>query len=411
MDYITAKKYIEHLADRGISPGLDSLSALLRLLDNPERSLNIIHVAGTNGKGSFCAYLSSILCAAHKKTARFVSPATDNYLNTFLIDSKPVDKSEFASCVEKIKYAVDILEKRGIYPTAFETETAIAIELFNKISADYVILECGMGGRLDATNVIPPPLLSVITKISLDHTAFLGNSVEEIASEKAGIIKSGSKVLSFNNTANIENVIINTAKEKNVPLYFSDIPENMSYEFNATTFSLNNIKYTTKMLGTYQPENAALAVKAAEILDIPEDCIKKGIADAFWEFRFERFGKFILDGAHNSDGADALANSLKQYIKDEDTAFITACFKDKDYKSIIGKTARFARKAYCVTAPSKRGLSADVLRDEFLANGTDAISCHNLETAIDLASVHKNVVIFGTLSILADAKQIIERIQ
>lgn len=411
MDYITAKQYIESLTGRGISPGLESLSALLELIDNPERELNIIHIAGTNGKGSFGAYLSSILCTAHKKTARFVSPATGDYMNTFLIDNRPADKAIFANCVQKIKKAVDTLETTGIYPTSFEAETAIAFELFKSLSTDYVILECGMGGRLDATNVIPPPLLSVITKISYDHTAFLGNTLAEIATEKAGIIKSGSKTVSFIHSKEANDVIVNTAKERNVPLYFSDAPENIHFESDKTHFNLSSTRYTTKMLGAYQPENASLAIKAAEILGIPQKYIEKGIAEAFWEFRFERIGKFILDGAHNPDGAEALAKSLSEYSKNNDTAFITACFKDKDYKNIVKKTAPFAAKAYCLTAPSLRGLSSDILRDEFISHGTEAVSCKKLEEAIFLASKHKSVVIFGTLSILADAKLIIERAQ
>lgn len=411
MDYYQAKQYIKSLSGRGIVPGLSNIEALLRALSNPERKLNIIHVAGTNGKGSFGAYLSSVITASDKHCGRFVSPCVGEYENTFLLDGESVSQDIIASCCKTLKAGMDKLEEKNIFPTSFEAETALAFLIFAEISPDYVIIECGMGGKSDATNVIEKPLLSVIAKISLDHTAFLGSSLVEIATQKAGIIKPGVPVVSVIQDDDAISVIESVCKSNASPLHIADTPKLLCTDDSMTEFEFQNEKYITHMLGAYQPENAALAITAAKLLKIPLDAIKKGIETARWSYRFERVGKFILDGAHNPDGATALAKSLKIYTNHEDTAFICACFKDKDYKKIAEITAPYAKTVFCITAPTERGLDKKILCNAFKAHGVQAQCEATIEDSIKKACNFKNTVIFGTLSVLADAKQTIERLQ
>ena len=185
MTYNSARKYIENLRGRGIVPGLLNIEKLCAKLGNPQNKLRFIHISGTNGKGSVGAFLDSILREAGFDTARFVSPAVDDYLEMYTISGCPVSENDYAECVPKIKNVLDGSESEDFFPTSFEAETAIAFLLFEKYMPDYVIIECGMGGLLDSTNIIPPPELAVITSISTDHSSFLGDTIEDIAFRKA----------------------------------------------------------------------------------------------------------------------------------------------------------------------------------------------------------------------------------
>lgn len=408
MDYKSAVEYIKSLSGRGISPGLDTVSMLLSELKNPENSLKLIHISGTNGKGSVGTYLSSIICSANMRCARFVSPCVGDYENTFLINSEPADKNVIGKCADTLKQAVNKLEEKGIYPTSFEAETALAFLIFKHLAPDYAIIECGMGGRLDATNAVSKKELSVITKISLDHTAFLGGTLSEIAAEKAGIIRRNTPVVSAVQDCDAMAVIERVCDNLHSKLHIADTAELIKSDLSKTVFSLDGKTYTTHMLGAYQIQNAAIAIKAAQIIGIDETAVKSGISAARWEYRFERVGKFILDGAHNPDGAAALADSLKIYTVPEKTAFVCACFADKDYEKIAEITAPYAQCIYCVTAPTNRGLAANTLADTFKKQGVASYTA-SLDEALTAAARFDNAVVFGTLSILAEAKKIIKQ--
>ncbi len=411
MGYTETQYYINSLNTRGIVPGLDNEIRLLEQLNNPHYNLKFIHIAGTNGKGSVGAYLSEILCAHGKSVARFVSPCVSSYENTFLLNSKPVEEDIVSKATEIVQNAMNELNEISIYPTSFETEVALAFAIFNIIAPDYVLLECGMGGKGDATNVIPPPELAVITKISMDHTAFLGNTLKDIATEKAGIIKKGTKVVTCPQDKEATGPIISIGSDESAPVYVADTPTCVSYNENETSFTVNDRPYTTKMLGTFQLQNAAIAIKCAEVLGIDYDAIKIGIGNAKWEYRFEKTGKFILDGAHNSDAARELAQSLEKYFSGEEVAFVCGCFKDKEYEKIAEITSPYAHKVFCVKAPTDRGLDPKILCDAFLRCGANAIVSTSLDKAIKEASKYKNVIVFGSLSILHHAKEIIEGMQ
>lgn len=409
MNYEESISYISELSGRGISPGLENEKALLNLLGNPEEKLNIIHIAGTNGKGSVGAYIDSIIRASDMSCARFISPCVGEYANTYLINGIPAPKEDIATAASTVKRAVEQLENEGIYITSFEAETAVAFLVFLNVRTDYVLLECGMGGRLDSTNAIPSPTLAVITKISLDHTAFLGDTLEAIASEKAGIIKYGSKVISAVQDGAVYEALKDKCKAENAELFVADEPQNILFSDSITTFEVQNTLYKTQMLGAYQVQNAATAIKATQLLGINSDAIKQGIFNAHWEYRFERIGKFILDGAHNPDGAQMLAKSLCSIPNIGSTAFICACFKDKDYKKIAEYTASYAKKVYCLKAPTTRGLNPEELCSTFSSNGVNACVSQSLQDAISSCSEYDNIVVFGTLSILYEAKKIITR--
>ena len=411
MDYTVVKEYIDSLSGRGIVLGLDVIKKLLCELGNPQNDFPIIHVAGTNGKGSFGAYLSSVIKASGKNCARFVSPCVGGYENTYLLNGKPIPSDILINAFTKVKSAISRLEAMGMFPTGFIAETALAYTLFSDIQPDYAIIECGMGGEDDATNAIDSPALSVITKITFDHTAFLGDTIAEIAKAKSGIIKSNTPVVSAIQNSDAAKIIKDMCIKENSPLYISKSPETIELGEDFTKFSIDDDEYLTKMLGLYQVQNASLAISAAKVLGIEKSDIKEGIKNAEWGFRFERVGKFILDGAHNPDGAMALANSLKAYTEPCDTAFICACFCDKDYDEIAKITAGYASSVYCVTAPTPRGLDKEILCKAFQNQGATAQTSESIADAIKQADIYKNVVIFGTLSILDEAKQIIEHLK
>lgn len=410
MEYNDAREYINSLVPRGIVPGLTAVTRLLAMLGDPQDRLRIIHIAGTNGKGSAGAFISSILRSADNTVCRFATPAVGDYLETFSVNAAPITEKLYSSAAERVKAAITQLEKENIFPTSFEAECAIAFLAFSELMPDYALIECGMGGLLDATNAIKKPALSVITSISRDHTRFLGDTITEIAKNKAGIIKDGTPVISVRQSEAAEDVIQQTANEHGSPLYIADEPADITYNSDHTEFICGGERYSIKLLGTYQPHNAALAITAAKALGISETDIKQGLSVTVWPYRFERIGRYILDGAHNEDAARELAASLEKYTSPDETAFICGCFRDKDYAEIAAITAPYASAVYCITAPTERGLGCEILCDTFSRCGISAFASGTMAEAIKEAGSrnYKNIIIFGSLSILHEARKLIE---
>lgn len=409
MQYKEARDFIASLAPRGIAPGLSNISALCSALGDPQDKSKIIHIAGTNGKGSVGAFLESILMCCGKSVGRFSSPAVNDHLEMFTMNGAPVSESDYAECVSRIAEQVRALASNGIYITSFEAETAAAFLLFEKLKPDYVLLECGMGGRLDSTNIISRPALSVITSVSIDHTAFLGETITDIAREKAGIIKAGVPVVAAEQTQDALEVIKSAAASLGSELYIADTPQNTEYRGAETTFDLGDTKsLSIQMSGTYQPKNAAVVAKAAEVLGVPENMIRLGLRSARWKYRFMRIGNFILDGAHNPSAAAELKASAPLYLSGK-AALICGVFRDKDYRSIAKLTAGIGDIVYTVTPPGERGLPSETLACEFRKHGMTASACSSLADAISSARDHDSILIFGSLSILAEAERIIKR--
>lgn len=407
MTYNSAREYIENLRGRGIVPGLANIEKLCAKLGDPQNKLRFIHISGTNGKGSVGAFLESILRNAGFKTARFVSPAVNDYLEMYTISGYPVSENDYAECVSKIKDVLNGSESENFFPTSFEAETAIAFLLFEKYMPDYVIIECGMGGLLDSTNVIPPPELAVITSISTDHASFLGDTIEDIAFQKSGIIKPYVKTVTCNTDTVIRGVIEAACRKNNAELFYTDAPYDISYGDN-TEFLYKGYRYSIPLKGTYQVSNASLAIEAASIIGIDNDIISKGLKNTIWDFRFEPVGKYILDGAHNPDAAYQLSLSIEKYLNGKSTAFITGIFKDKDCEKIAKITASHADIIYTVSPPAPRGMNSKALAEIFKKYNSNSHDGISLDNAINLTKDYDSVVIFGSLSILSEAKRIIQ---
>lgn len=318
-----------------IKPGLERIAEIMKLLENPQEKIKIIHIAGTNGKGSVCAILSSILTTAGFKTGLYTSPHLVEYTERIKINNKDISKSDFSAYVEKIN---TIAEQNHIDLTEFEILTAVAYLYFAEQKVDFAIIETGLGGRFDATNICKNPLMSVITSISFDHTDRLGNTIEKIAYEKSGIIKDNSTVITASSNQGF-NTIKSIANEKNAKLETPSAEIDFIFENNVNYAIINNKKYEFPLMGLYQKENLALAIKAIEIInkdEINENTLTSGLKNVNWHARFQYIKErnILIDGAHNPDGAKQLSDNLNYYFPDRKKIFIYSTINTKDYINI-----------------------------------------------------------------------------
>lgn len=366
MNYCEALDFIHSVSWKGSVLGLERISELCEKLGNPQNSLRFVHVAGTNGKGSFCAMLESVLRASGLHTGLFTSPYIRSFNERICFDGSPISESELSEITGYIKPFADSMRDK---PTEFELVTAIGFEYFKRKKCDIVVLEAGLGGRLDSTNIISTPLLSVITGIALDHMAILGNTVEKIAAEKAGIIKCGVPVLYGGEDENAADVIRKTAEEKGAEFYRADYSSLSVYQ--ATTDGAvfgyrNREKIKIHLLGTYQPRNAAVVLDAVDILrrqgtDILEKAVLDGLEAACWSGRFEIIARSpltIFDGAHNAQGIASAVESIRKYFTDRKVYLLTGVMRDKDYGTIAGELAGVVKRAFTVTPANPRALDA-----------------------------------------------------
>lgn len=415
MKYSEALEYIHGVSWTFCKPGLDRIEALCQALGNPQDSLKFVHVAGTNGKGSFCSMLSSVLVESGLKVGLYTSPYILEFNERMRVDDTPISNATLARLTEKIRPIADAMEDK---PTEFELITAIALEYFREEKVDVVVLECGMGGRLDSTNVISTSLLSVITGIALDHTAFLGNTVREIAKEKAGIIKPKIPVL-YGGEDNEASEVIETVAKSNCSSYTRSDYKRLTV--NSLTLDGTLFDYKTRknvqisLLGVYQPKNASLVLDALDLLrphfpTITEESIRKGLLTARWPARFEVISNsplFIFDGAHNPQGIDAAAEGIKLYFPSEKVVAVSGVLRDKDYCAIAKKISEIASDAFTITPDSPRALSAEEYAAELEKNGVKAVSCASISEAVKRAKElakqeNKSVVCLGSLYTYAE---------
>lgn len=393
MTYNEALEYIHSISWTFCKPGLERIGELCERLGNPQDSLRFVHVAGTNGKGSFCSMLSSVLRKSGLRVGLYTSPYIRFFNERMCVDGQPISNDELAELTEYVRPIADGMNDK---PTEFELITAIAFEFFKRHNCDVIVLEAGMGGRLDSTNIIRNPYLSVITGIALDHTAFLGDSVEKIAAEKAGIIKDGAPILFGGDDEAAASVISETAKRVGSEFYRVDYAKlcNVRPSLDGTVFDLGErTSMRIKLLGMYQPRNASVVINAVDILrergiNIPEDALRDGLADAVWSGRFEiicRDPLMIFDGAHNPQGIHSAVESIKTYFGARKVYLLTGVLRDKDYTAIAKDLSAVASRAFTLTPDSPRALSSAEYAATLNGAGIEATSYATLSDALKAA--------------------------
>ena len=372
MNINEALEYIHNVKWQGSKLGLERTFALLESLGNPQKSLKFVHVAGTNGKGSTSACIASILQTAGYKTGLYISPYIMCFNERMQVNGEYITDEELIRVTEEIRPIADAMADS---PTEFEIVTALAMKFFLNQKCDIVVLEVGMGGRLDSTNVIDTPELAVITAIGYDHVEYLGPTIADIAREKAGVIKSGGDVLVYGGEPEIEDVFEKISKERNAKLYKADFSRISvsDYALDGTRLSIAPHKdLKLPLMGTYQPNNATVAITAVEILrnkgyEISDEAIKTGIASVKWPGRFEVLGEspvFILDGAHNPQGAQVTVESLKEHFNGQKITFVIGVMADKDVDEIVIHLAPFAKVFIAVRPDYYRAMNADELAEK-----------------------------------------------
>lgn len=428
MTYESAREYIANVSKTGSILGLESIQNLMRELGNIQDKLKIIHIAGTNGKGSTGAFLESALMKAGKKVGRYTSPAVFEELEVWRINQQNITKEEYAFYVERVKNACDCMTEKGMpHPTVFEVETALAFLYFYEKECDYVLLEVGMGGETDATNLIKKPVCSVITSISMDHMQFLGNTIEEIVAVKAGIIKEGCPVVVLEQKAEVMRVIADVAEAKGAALRIADATDcnsEKNYDFNSSSEVVSYTcaefgEITLGMSGDYQLENSYLAaIVLKHILGISDTYIKEGLKKAVWPGRFETIWdepQFIIDGAHNEEAAEKLSATIQNYFTNREITYIIGVLADKEHEKMLQKMLPLAERVYTVTPPNARALDSESLAREAEKYHNQVTACECIDQAVEkaLETTGKDGIIlaFGSLSYLKDVKQYFERLR
>lgn len=424
MDFLEAQNYLEKVrSQKGIVLGLDTMRHLMVKLNNPQDKVKFIQVAGTNGKGSTAAYLTSILSEAGIKVGRYTSPAVFSSTEQYFACGSCISESEYAKGMTAVAEAAASLD--GETPTAFEQETALAFWYFAKKGCELAILEAGLGGDMDATNIVTTTVCSIITSISMDHCRILGNKISEIAAHKAGIIKPGAPVICIEQKEDAMEPIRAAAKAADTPLYEvhrDEVRQIFSDKRESIVFFREFENLHLKMLGSCQPENAALAVQAASVLSrsypIEKKHIYDGIEKTRWGGRFELHSgspDIILDGAHNPDGIRRLRESVNQMFGAVPICYVCGVLADKDYEKEIEILFGRASNVFTVTPPSPRAMKSTDLKAAIKKRFsqlkvTSFDSEDGIEKAIEAAVSQNNpVVVCGTLTILARVKEWMKR--
>lgn len=415
MTYENAIEYLNSTASRGSQPGLSRVTALLGLLGNPQNSVKCVHVTGTNGKGSVSRMTASILNAEGYKTGLFSSPYLTRVNESIMLGDEEISDSDFAEVMEKVQPLAEGLKNP---PTEFEITTAVAFEFFRRKECEVVVLECGMGGLLDSTNIIENPLVSVITNVAKDHASFLGNTIEEIAAHKAGIIKMNSPTVWGGDSEEAEKIIAKRAAELKSELYTVDFSslKNVSCDISGTVFDFGDFKnLKISALGEYQPRNAAIALTAVEVikkggLHIEKSSVYKGLEKFFLHARFERMGEnppVIFDGSHNPHGVESAIESIKTYFGGQKVVLLTGVMADKDYPKMTKQLSTVADRVFAVTPSNPRALDSFKLAKEFGKNKIPAEYFNDIkfgrEAAENYAKIQKlPLVMLGSLYMYKD---------
>ena len=370
MNYNEAMNYIDTEKNSGREPGLSRIKELLEKLGEPQKDLKFIHIAGTNGKGSCAAMAASVMKASGYKAGLFTSPYLHCFNERMRINGKMIGNDALSEIVEKVKAAADTME---VCPGSFELTTAAALLWFAEEKCDIVVLEVGLGGRFDATNIIEKPEATVIMNIGLDHCDILGDTVEKIAAEKAGIIKEGCPCVLYQQTASVTEVIENVCKEKNAELHISDFSK-IDLEFDSLygqTFTYKGNAYALPLLGENQRKNSSVVIELAEVIrakgwNIPQEDLEHGIYAVMWPGRFEVVKDeplFVVDGGHNPQCARTVVDNLGKYFGNYHHIMLVGLMKDKDYESVMKILNLAADKFVCVAIDNERAVEAEKLAE------------------------------------------------
>ncbi len=390
---------------------LDPEIRLLKKLGDPHKDLKYVHVAGTNGKGSTSAFIASILKNAGYKAGCFTSPYFCSPREMIRINGEAISEKAFEALIDRVRKASSELKKEGISVSEYEMYTALAFLYFKQEQCDITVMEVCMGGSVDCTNVIPAPLVTVMVPISFDHMGILGDTLAEIASEKAGIIKTGTVVVSALQEGEVRDVLEKICKEKEVPIGYTEAPEAIRRDVNGQTFRLGPGKeYETSLLGVYQPENAALALSAVDALKdrgfiINDEAKYNGIKASRWFGRFTMVQSdppVIADGGHNRQGALALRQSLEAYFPGVKITFILGILRDKEVDKMLDILLPIAKEVYCAPVNNERTMDPKDLAAEIQKRG---IPAHIISGIADYKSIaEKSAVtcIAGSLYLLGD---------
>lgn len=424
MNYKEALAFVEEIEGFGIVPGLDSISKLCEELGNPQDTLKFVHIAGTNGKGSVLAYVSTILKCGGYKVGRYISPTVFEYREKIQVNGRMITKKALGEGMELVKAACESMVARGLpHPTPFEVETALAFWYFQKLKCDIVVLETGMGGLMDATNVITTTLAAVITSIGRDHMKFLGNTVEEIAGQKAGIIKNECYVICMKQQNSVMKVVEQEARRKNSIFRVADAEQasHIRYGIEKQQFDYAGMKkLEIALAGQFQIANGVLALETVLALSgkgfpVSEQAIRKGLLETRWPGRFTVAAKkplFIVDGAHNEDAAGKLANSIEFYFTNKRIIYIMGMLKDKECDKVISLTCKYADQIITVTPPENpRALPAYELAKAAARVHSKVTAVDSLEEAVEmsrlLAGKDDVIIAFGSLSYLGRLMRIL----
>jgi len=414
MDFTMAMDYIEEKNKLGSVPGLDNVKELLQRLGNPQNKCKCLHIAGTNGKGSIFSFVEEILLEEGYKVGRYVSPTIFTYLERFQINKEIIPEDEFANLLSIIKKHVDEMVEEGLNsPTAFEIETALAFLYFSEKQVDYALIECGLGGLKDATNVIDTPIISVMASISMDHMEFLGSTQKKIAKHKVGIIKKNSMCVSYPQDRTVTKTIIEKCCKENTNLVFvskNDLEE-ISSSCDESVFRYKDRTYTIKLIGEHQLLNAATAIEVINNsgIKVKEKSIVKGLKNTVWKGRMTKVSEkplIYVDGAHNEQAWKILKNTVNKYFTNRNIIYIIGVLRDKEYTKMIDTLKNTMSYAITVTPDTPRGLEKETLAKLISDAGVPVATADTPDEAIALAKTQiksdEVILVCGSLSFISD---------
>ncbi len=445
MKKINVPPLISRAQQYGSIPGLEAIKNLLQELGNPQEKLQIIHIAGTNGKGSIASFIQGMLLENDYNVGLFTSPYFDTPREMIQYNQNLIPKKTFEQYIAKIESAIErMLQKEMAHPTEFEIYVALAFEYFAEIDTDYVILEVGLGGRMDATNIIKNPVLTIISHIALDHTEFLGNTLEKIAEHKGGIIKPKIPVIVYPQEPEVHRVLEKIATSKDSPFY-SFNPNNVKMQSSAlakqcfsveieptpeTWVSRQGVKLsnpktlffpgvTIQLLGKHQVFNATTALLAMIVLlekkpgSLTLQKMLRGLYNTRWPGRFEILGRqplTVVDGAHNVDAAKALADTLNTHCSKYSITLILGILEDKDVKGFLREIIPFVSRIIVTRPLSPRALDPEKLKEKILSYGPPVLVESSIpkacSTALEITAADDMILAVGSLYMIGEARQV-----